>query len=198
MNLRILCQPTTGLLFTIYRNAIALALLLSAATVTSYILAADRPSRSRSSNKSQSTTIDPDAIKNFESAYPNATEGMERKVIFLPHIERGEDQHLQVEILVGRMMETDGINSYQLGGKLHERNISGWGFTYYEVEGALRDANSTLIGGPTNKAQRFVTGPRLLVRYNSRLPLVVMVPKGCELRWRIWKAADEWTTATDG
>jgi len=24
-----------------------------------------------------------------------------------------------------------------------------------------------------------------------------MVPKGSELRWRIWKAADEWTTATD-
>lgn len=198
MNLRILCQPTTGLLFTIYRNAIALALLLSAATVTSHILAAERPSRSRSSNKSQSTNIDPDAIKNLESAYPNATDGMERKVIFLPHVERGEDQHLRVEILVGRMMETDGINSYQLGGKLHKRNISGWGFSYYEVEGDLRNAASTLIGGPTNPAERFVAGPRLLVRYNSRLPLVIMVPKGCELRWRVWTAADKWTIASDG
>ena len=178
-------------------QALTIAIVIGLMMATTGSLADEGVLRSRPSVDPQASTIDPEAVKNLEAAYPAAPEGMERKVIFLPHVDRGDDQHLQVEILVGRMMETDGINSYRLGGTLHERNIQGWGFSYYEVEGDLRNAASTLIGGPTNPAQRFVAGPRLLVRYNSRLPLVVMVPKGSELRWRIWKAADEWTTATD-
>jgi len=178
-------------------QTITIAIVISFMLATTGSLADEGVSRSRPSVDPQASTIDPEAVKNLEAAYPAAPEGMERKVILLPHVDRGDDQHLQVEILVGRIMETDGINSYRLGGAIHERNIQGWGFSYYEVEGDLRNAASTLIGGPTNPAQRFVAGPRLLVRYNSRLPLVVMVPEGSELRWRIWKAADEWTTATD-
>lgn len=139
--------------------------------------------------------IDPGALKNLEAAYPRAPAGRERKVVLLPHVERGADDDLQVEIVVGRVIETDGINAYGFGGAIHERNIDGWGFSYYEVEGDLKQAASTLIGGPPNPAPRFVAGPRTLVRYNSRLPLVVMVPEGCELRWRLWKADGEWRSA---
>lgn len=142
-----------------------------------------------------SPAIDPEAIKNLEAAYPEPPAGMERKVVLLPHVERGDDASLQVEILVGRVIETDGVNTYRFGGTINERTIKGWGFSYYEVEGRLEHAASTLIGGPTNPAPRFVSGPSKLVRYNSRLPLVVMVPTDCELRWRLWKADGEWETA---
>jgi ecotin len=30
-----------------------------------------------------------------------------------------------------------------------------------------------------------------LLRYNSRMPIVVYVPAGVEVRYRIWKAAEE-------
>jgi ecotin len=139
--------------------------------------------------------VDPDARKQLEAAYPKAPAGRERKVVFLPHVDRGADDDLQVELVVGRVIETDGINTYRLGGELHERDIPGWGFSYYEVEGDLTQAASTLMAGPTNPAPRFVAGARRLVRYNSRLPLVVMVPEGCELRWRIWKAEGAWRSA---
>lgn len=139
--------------------------------------------------------IDPEAIKNLEAAYPEPPVGMERKVVLLPHVERGDDALLQVEILVGRVIETDGVNTYRFGGTINERTIRGWGFSYYEVDGRLEHAASTLIGGPTNPAPRFVSGPSKLIRYNSRLPLVVMVPADCELRWRLWKADGEWETA---
>ncbi len=165
-------------------DAVATAVVVATSLGVATAFAADPPA-----------DVDPEAIKNLEAAYPQAAEGMERKVILLPHVERGADESLQVELLVGRVMETDGVNSYRLGGAIHERNIDGWGFSYFEVEGDLRNAASTLIGGPTNPAPRFVPGPRRTVRYNSRLPLVVMVPAGAELRWRIWKAADEWETA---
>jgi len=142
--------------------------------------------------------VDGEAIKNLQAAYPKAPEGMERKVVFLPHKERGEEDGFQVEIVVGRTLVTDGINRYMLGGELREVDIPGWGFTYWQAEGRLVAPAQTLIGGESKPTPQFVAGPRRLVRYNSRLPLVVMVPAGCEVRWRIWKADPDFKTAEGG
>lgn len=147
------------------------------------------------SASSPESAIDPGAVKNLEAAYPRAPAGKERKVILLPHKERGEEDDFQVELVVGRTMVTDGINAYRLGGRIVPRDIEGWGFTYHDVEGDLQNAAQTLVGGPENPAPRFVAGPRTLVPYNSRLPVVVMVPEGCELKWRVWRAAPDLKTA---
>ena len=50
------------------------------------------------------------------------------------------------------------------------------------------------------KVNRFITlgGEPYLIRYNSRLPIVVYVPEGVEVRYRIWTAAPKpqpWTKA---
>lgn len=140
------------------------------------------------SASSPEDAIDPGAVKNLEAAYPQPPAGKERKVILLPHKERGEEDDFQVELVVGRTMVTDGINAYRLGGRIVSRDIEGWGFTYHDVEGDLQNAAQTLVGGPENPAPRFVAGPRTLIPYNSRLPVVVMVPEGCELKWRVWRA----------
>lgn len=141
--------------------------------------------------------IDPGALDNLEKAYPAAPEGMERKVILLPHKERGIDDDFRVELVVGRTVPTDGVNIHRFGGELDEVDIPGWGFSYYKVDGDLAQPASTRIAGTGETKPRFVPGPTRLVPYNSRLPLVVMVPQGCELRWRVWKAADVWETADD-
>ena len=43
------------------------------------------------------------------------------------------------------------------------------------------------------KADRFITlgGEPYIIRYNSRLPIVVYVPEGVEVRYRIWTTAAE-------
>jgi ecotin len=43
------------------------------------------------------------------------------------------------------------------------------------------------------KVPRFITlgGEPFLIRYNSRLPIVVYAPVGVEVRYRIWSAGDE-------
>ncbi|MCU0539178.1 MAG: ecotin family protein, partial [Desulfobacterales bacterium] len=43
------------------------------------------------------------------------------------------------------------------------------------------------------KVDRFVTlgGEPFLIRYNSRLPVVVYAPEGVEVRYRIWAAEPE-------
>jgi ecotin len=139
--------------------------------------------------------IDPEAVKNLDAAFPKAPTGRERKVILLPHKERGEEDAFRVEIVVGRTIQTDGINRYSFPGRLVPRDIQGWGFTYHDVEGDLKDAVSTRMAGVGNPAQRFVPGPAATIPYNSRLPIVVMVPEGCELRWRVWRADPEFSPA---
>lgn len=136
--------------------------------------------------------IDPEAVKNLEAAYPAAAAGKTRHVILLPHKERGAEDDFKVEIIAGRTIDTDGVNTSRFGGEFRERDIPGWGFSYFEVD-ALGGPLSTRIaptpGAPTEK--RFVPGPRMLVGYNSRLPLVVYAPAGTEIRWRLWRAEAE-------
>ena len=52
----------------------------------------------------------------------------------------------------------------------------------------------------TKPAERFVTlgGEPKLLRYNSRLPLVVYVPEDVEVRWRAWRADTKTKTAKQG
>lgn len=53
----------------------------------------------------------------------------------------------------------------------------------------------TLIGVDPNdpKVERFITlrGDPVLFRYNSKLPVVVYVPEGFEVRYRVWRADEK-------
>ena len=121
--------------------------------------------------------------------FPKAAEGMSRFVIVLPEKTRAEEGAFKVELIVGKVMDTDSVNHMWFGGKLEAKPLKGWGFTYYLVE-KLGPAASTRRGVPpgTPRVQKFVAGPSQLIRYNSRIPIVVYVPKGAEVRYRIWSA----------
>ena len=43
-----------------------------------------------------------------------------------------------------------------------------------------------------------VGGEPYLIRYNSRLPVVVYVPEGVEVRYRVWSAEPETKTMKPG
>jgi len=122
-------------------------------------------------------------------AFPAPEKGMERFVIVLPHKERGEDDAFGVEILAGREMLTDGVNLVRLGSRIEPRTLEGWGYTYYEVTGSSATM-STMMAPPPGAPQvkQFVTAAPLRIAYNSRLPVVVYVPEGYEVRYRIWEA----------
>ena len=125
-------------------------------------------------------------------AYPPAKEGMSRFVIVLPHKERGEDKNFMVELTVGKEMLTDGVNRVGLGSKIERKVIKGWGYSYYEVTGSMA-AVSTMMAAPGGaaKVKKFVSGAPLQINYNSRLPVVIYVPEGYEIRYRIWSAPEK-------
>ena len=54
--------------------------------------------------------------------------------------------------------------------------------------------------GAEPKVDRFITlgGEPKLLRYNSRLPVVVYVPADVEVRYRIWRADRKVTPAKPG
>ena len=125
-------------------------------------------------------------------AFPPAEAGMTRHVLLLPSHE--QEDKLRVELQIGKTVKLDAENRYFFGGRLQEVNIEGWGFTRY-VLAEIGPMAGTLMAVSPNalKVERFITlaGEPQLLRYNSRLPLVLYVPEGVEVRYRIWRADPE-------
>jgi ecotin len=132
-------------------------------------------------------------------AFPPAEEGYDRYVIVLPHKERGEDDAFRVEIIIGKEMLTDGVNLVRLGNAIEQRTLAGWGYSYYVVTGSA-NIISTMMAPPEGAplVKTFVTATPLHVRYNSRVPIVVYVPTGYEVRYRIWHASETIEKARKG
>lgn len=113
---------------------------------------------------------------------------MSRFVITLP-AEKNEDL-FKVELLVGKSMMLDAGNRYFFGGRLERETVKGWGYDYFILKSLGPMAGTLMAINPdTPKVERFITlgGEPQLLRYNSRLPLVIYVPKGVDVRYRVWR-----------
>jgi ecotin len=132
-------------------------------------------------------------------AFPPAREGMVRYVLQLP--EQANESAFRVELIVGKTVWIDRDNRYFFAGKIEAETIAGWGYTRYTVSKLGPMAGTLMAVDPNSpKVSRFVTlgGEPYLIRYNSRLPVVVYVPEGAEVRYRIWSAPTELKTMEEG
>jgi ecotin len=123
-------------------------------------------------------------------AFPPAEDGMERYVLHLAGME--DEAAFKVEIIVGKTVAVDA-NRYFFGGSIKSENITGWGYTRYVVDELGPMAGTLMATDPdAPKEERFITlgGEPYLIRYNSRLPVVVYVPKCVEVRFRVWSAGE--------
>lgn len=125
-------------------------------------------------------------------AFPPAEPGMTRYVLQLP--KQQDESAFKVELIAGKHVKTDARNRYFFGGKIEAENIEGWGYTRYKVEKFGSMAGTLMAVDPkVPKEDRFIRlgGDPYLIRYNSRLPVVVYVPEDAEVRYRIWSAGTE-------
>ncbi|WP_145515228.1 serine protease inhibitor ecotin [Yersinia massiliensis] len=123
--------------------------------------------------------------------YPAPEKGMTRQVIFLEP--QQDETRFKVELLIGKTLEVD-CNRHMLGGNLETRTLSGWGFDYLVMD-KISEPASTMMACPDNSRHpQFIAanlGDAAMQRYNSRLPIVVYVPQGVDVKYRIWEAGDE-------
>ena len=119
--------------------------------------------------------------------FPEAKEGYVRYVVEVPKTDNDFDH--KVELLIGKKMLTD-CNQRSLWGKIEDIPLKGWGYTYVVVSD-IQNGPSTMMQCLEPPTEKFITIRDDLRRYNSRLPIVVYVPKGYEVRYRIWNAEEE-------
>ena len=124
-------------------------------------------------------------------AFPQAKDGEVRHVIYLNDKVRGEEENFKVELFPGKVTKTDGVNAARVGLFLKPVNLKGWGYTYYQVSGKDH-VLSTMMAVPegTESVERFVAGQSIMVRYNSRLPIVIYSPQGVDVRYRLWTGGE--------
>ena len=122
--------------------------------------------------------------------YPKAEKGMKRQVIQLP--QQQDESALKVELMIGQTLEVD-CNHHRLGGQLESKPLEGWGNDYYVFD-KLTSPVSTMMACPDGKKEKkFITaglGDTGLLRYNSKLPIVVYTPANVDVKYRIWKAEE--------
>ncbi|MCD6525901.1 MAG: serine protease inhibitor ecotin [Desulfuromonas sp.] len=118
--------------------------------------------------------------------YPAADPGYQRMLIHLPAVDNEQDY--EVELQVGKMLAID-CNSYFFTGKMERKIINGWGYPY-EVVSDIKGPMSTRMACSPGESEKEGFVPLLLDevkrRYNSKLPLVIYVPDGFEVRYRLW------------
>lgn len=122
--------------------------------------------------------------------FPKPESGFTRQVIHLAPQSREDDY--QIEILAGKTLDVD-CNRQRLGGILEEKNLEGWGYPFYRLEKVIGPM-STLMACPDGKTRRDfvpVVGDGFMLRYNSKLPIVLYVPKDVEVRYRVWSASSK-------
>lgn len=116
--------------------------------------------------------------------FPQAPEGMVRHVIY---VDTKADENLyKIEVVPGKVMNVDN-NIHRLMGKMEEKTLEGWGYTYYEFTSNGQTA-STLMATSGPKVNKFISAQTLMVRYNSKMPVVVYAPEGFDIQYRIWRA----------
>ena len=122
--------------------------------------------------------------------FPLPTNNQSQIVLqLLPKGDAKTERNFKIELIPGKKSMID-CNKHGFDGKFEEKELQGYGYNYY-VFNSKGDMFSTLMGCPDDtKHEEFVSGKSITVDYNSQIPLIMYIPKGFEVKYRIWEGKD--------
>lgn len=134
--------------------------------------------------------------ENYESLeiemFPKAETGFKQVYIQVPVVEN--EENYKIELHIGKETSVD-CNQHFMNGQLSEQNLEGWGYTYFKVESDDAISSTKMACLDSKLERKFITLTPQLVRYNSKLPVVVYIPENFIVKYKIFKASDAFLDA---
>lgn len=120
------------------------------------------------------------------SIYPKPEKSYKQMVIEVPH--SNNDDAKKIEFAVGKWMEVDICNKHSLQGSLEQKVLKGWGYSYYVFKSNGNNISTQMACLDSNKVDQFITAQPQITRYNGISPIVIYVPEGFDVQFKIYKA----------
>ena len=125
------------------------------------------------------------------SIFPKPEKGYVQYVIEVPHSTIEEDNNKKIEIYVGKYTQVDKCNTFRLSGEFKKEDLKGWGYNYYTFK-TNGNIMATQMGCLDNSSvSKFVSAGPFDSNYNGRMPIVIYVPEGYDVQYKIFKAEPE-------
>lgn len=124
------------------------------------------------------------------SNFPSPKDGYIRYVINLPSSSKVKDANKLVEFYVGKYEQVDNCNSFGLLGEIQMKTLEGFGYTYYEFETEGNIIGTLMYCSDSKRVEKFIKSKSEIIHYNSRMPIIIDVPQGYEVRYKIFVAKE--------
>lgn len=122
--------------------------------------------------------------------YPDPKENEVRNVIWLKKFRNEENYKIEI-ISFKKGVRDCNQTSYQT--TLSRNTLEGWGYSYFTINN-LDEINPVSTMLPCASPEIYLadipvalTGSESMLRYNSKLPLVIYAPKDIQVKVKIWK-----------
>ena len=119
------------------------------------------------------------------SMYPKPQDGYKQIVIQVPA--KANENDYSVEIYIGKNELLD-CNRHFMMGEVTKKSVDGFGYDYYNVTSDGKIAGTLMACPGKAPTSKFVYIAPQQVRYNSKLPLVIYIPKQLIVKYRLWRA----------
>ena len=117
--------------------------------------------------------------------FPRPDADQTRHVIHVPP--RSDEPLYQVEIQVGKTLTVD-CNHYAFGGELTEHHVPNWGYDYFVYSREHPLVSTEMACPPDSERTLFIQAvdANRMLRYNSRMPIVLYTPRDMEVKYQLW------------
>lgn len=136
----------------------------------------------------------PPALAADLDVFPTTIDGKQRHVIELPKVV--DQSRFMVELIPGKTELVD-CNRRSYSARIERATLDGWGYPYFVLSDPAPAATTLKACPDDSRSRRFVRvrGDGLMLPYNSALPLVVFLPDGFQLKYRVWRADKNYSDA---